>query len=50
MTTITIFILFSSDIKELSVSADKDYVFYGLNSICLISFSVEIIINIYADK
>ena len=46
MTIITVYILFASDIKELTVSKDQDVVFYGLNSICLGCFTIEIIINI----
>ena len=50
MTVITIYILFATDIKELSVSSDKDSFFYGFNSICMACFSIEICMNILAEK
>ena len=48
MTTITIFILFSTDIRVLSTNAQGDPVFYGINCTILGFFGVEFLLNCFS--
>lgn len=50
MSLITLYALFGDDIRALSVSKNGDAVFWGFNIVCLVAFTIEIVLACLAKK
>ncbi len=48
MSLITLYALFGDDIRALSVNKNGDSVFWGFNIVCLVAFSLEILLACFA--
>lgn len=50
MTLLTIYALFGDDLRLLATSKDADPGFYGITSVCLLFFLVEVVLGSIAKE
>ena len=50
MTTLTIYALFGDDIRVLAFTTHEDDVFYGLSTVCLFFFLLELVLSSWAKE